>query len=570
MTRRSKSPQKPHTRAKATREKALHEDTSDDRWAATIRKSLLDGCHPYQLDAVTDPAKRYSFLVGRGGTKTTCFRVRGVLKTTSMQRAKVLYFASTRQRAKDLMWFPLKALLHKLGVDATFNETELRCTVTQTGSMYMISGLQDVADADKWRGDTFDEVQFDECGAIKPELLEYTVYQVIGPRVHCLGLGGTPGLSRRKIFYEATRPGSDKHRPYKDRHKSEYANFKGYSSHHWTLKDIVDLPSAKKKYPALVELHEEQLEENERNKWSDDNPIKRREQDAVWSADGTLRVFNAFRARLDDGTPWNVWNPFDGGELVEGVSGLKLAIAALKKLHRFTDWRYVLIEDMGHKDPYACTVFAFSPHDAERNIWQVMSFEKVGMHAKPIAELLLGADELDVYIKTGVFPTKYGGVFGVVGWPDALEMDADHATIEELKNVYGIATAKADKKPEYKNGAIELVNGGFNDGRIKVILNSPLHEQCEQLQWKELDNGRLVEDPAQANHSSDTLVYGRRRIAAMFESGQVAQDEKPGAATPTEYRDPMGLPPGIGTEDQPDETEGLLSPSEWHDDDDDW
>lgn len=570
VTRRSSSPAKPHARKKATRESAARDGAwLEDDWASDIRKSLLDGCHPYQLDAVTDPAKRYSYLVGRGGTKTTCFRVRGVLKITGQSRAKVLYFASTRQRAKDLMWFPLKALLHKLNVEAVFNETELRCTITRTGSTYQLSGLQDIADADKWRGDTWDEVQFDECGAIKPELLEYTVYQVIGPRVHCLGLGGTPGLYRRKIFYDVTRPGSELHRPYKDRHKPEYKTFKGYSSHHWTLRDIVALPNARKKYPALVELHEEQLEENARNKWSDDNPIKRREQDAIWAADGTLRVFGEFTPHRD-GKPWNIWDPFDGKGLIEGVAGLKIALAKLRvSFAEFTEWRFIVPADMGHKDPFACIVQAFSPHDPERRRWQVMSFERTGMYAKPLAELLLGADQVDAYIKTGKFPEKYGGVFGVIGWPDGLVMDSDHATIEELKNVYGITFVKADRKPEYKGGAIELVNGDYHDQRAFVLAGSPLAEQLEQLQWRELDNGRLIEDPAQANHSSDCEVYGRRLMATLFESGAVTHDPK-AAPAPAAYQDPMGLEAGISPEPESDESDTLLADMVWNDDDDDW
>ena len=72
-----------------------------------------------------------------------------------------------------------------------------------------ISGdVRDIGERLKLAADTYDEVEFDECGAIKPELLEYTIYQVIGPRVFCLGLGGTPGLNRRKIFYDMTRPGA--------------------------------------------------------------------------------------------------------------------------------------------------------------------------------------------------------------------------------------------------------------------------------------------------------------------------------------------------------------------------
>lgn len=573
MTRRSDSPQKPHTRKKSAREKAIREPPEQvDAWADGIWKTLLDGTHPYQYDAATDPAKRYSWLCGRGATKTTTFRIRGVRVLTKKTSAKVLYFASTRPRAKDLMWIPLKALLHKLGFvageDVIFNETELRCTIIRTGSMYQLSGLKDIADADKWRGDTFDEVQFDECGALSPELVEYTVREVIGPRVHCMGLGGTPGRNRRKRFYDTTRPGSALHRPYKDRDKQEYADFKGYSSHRWDCEDIIRLPNAERLYPEPWRIWQEALEEKAREKWTDDNPIWLREHKAVWAADGSLRVFGAFRPHLDDGTPWNEWDPFDGNGLIEGVAGLKVAVTALKKLHpEFTDWRFVVPKDQGHKDPFACNPLAFSPHDPERRIWQVMSFERVGMgYGKPIAELLIGEKEVDTFIKTSVFPTtKYGGVFEHTGWPDGMVIDCDNALIEDLKNVYGIKTEKADKKPEYKKGAIELVNGDLQDGRIKVLKGSPLAEQLEQLQWKEQENGTLVEDPAQANHSSDTLTYGRRLIAAMFESGQVSQDEKP--RTGGAYKDPMGLGPGTSTGDQGETDEGLPTASEWSEDD---
>lgn len=575
MTRRSSSPAKPHSRAKAVRERAVIAAYDPDKeWAAQIWDTILKGTHPFQYDAAVDPAARYSLLCGRGATKTTTFRIRGVRTMTYKPRAKVLYFAATRQRAKDLMWFPLKDLYQRLGFeqgqDVFFNETELRCTLQRTGSMYQLSGLQDIADADKWRGDTFDEVQFDECGAIKPELLEYCIYNVIGPRVHVIGLGGTCGLSRRKIFYETTRPGSEMHRPYKDRDKPEYDGFDGWSSHRWDLEDVTRLPDAPELYPELVRLWGEALKEKARNKWSDDNPIWLREYKAVWAADNMMRVFGSFTPHKD-GQPWNEWDPFEGGQLVEGVAGLKVALGRLKKAYpEFTDWRYVVPKDQGHKDPFACNVLAFSPHDPERRIWHVMSFERVGMgYGKPIAELLIGAEEVDAYVKTGVFPTKYGGVFGALGgWPDGMVIDSDNALIEDLKNVYGIKTEKADKKPEYKRGAIELVNGDLADGRIKALKGSPLAEQLEQLQWKELDNGTLVEDPAQANHSSDTLVYGRRLIAAMFESGQVAQDEKP--KTASAYRDPMGLAPGIGTEGQGDDEEALLAPREWVEDDDGW
>lgn len=576
MTRRSSSPKKPYERTKATRERAVTSTIAPEvTWADRIWDLLLKGTHPFQHDVVTDPSRRYSMLVGRGGAKTTSFRVRAIRTMTSKARAKVLYFASTRGRAKDLMWSPLKALLPKLGLqsgrDVIFNETELRCTITATGSTLQLSGLKDISDGDKWRGDTFDEVQIDECGAIKPDLVQYLVFEVIGPRVHVIGLGGTPGRDRRKLFYERTRPGSvaadgktPMHVPFARR--DEYPDYSGYSSHHWTLEDVTKLPDAETKYPELCRLWREALIEKRDNGWSDDNPIWLREYKAVWAADNTLRVFYQFQPHRD-GAPWNVWDPFDGGDVIPGVAGLRIAI---KRLHEtfteFKDWRYVVPMDMGHKDPFACSVFGFSPHDTLRRKWQLMDFEKVGMHAKPIAELLIGAEEVDTFIKTGVFPSKkYGGVFGAIGgWPDGMVFDSDHATLEELKNVYGIQIEKADKKPEYKGGAIELVNGEFTDQRFFVLRGSSMHEQLEQLQWKELDNGRLIEDPAQANHSSDLSVYGLRKVANMFESGQVAQDDR---VSPQTFQDPMGLGPPQAPDAGDEEDQSLLVPMEWTDDD---
>lgn len=468
------------------------------------------------------------------------------------------------------MWGPLKTLLQRLGfvqgADVIYNETELQCTIVRTGSTYQLAGLQDVADADKWRGDTWDEVQFDECGSLKPDLLEYTIFEVIGPRVHVIGLGGTPGRDRRKIFYEATRLGSPKHVPYKDRHK--YPGRTGYSSHHWTLEDVVKLPHAKKRYPELVRLWAEALIEKAENKWDDDNPIWLREYKAVWAADGTLRVFGDFTPHKD-GKPWNIWDPFNvagGGQFLEGVAGLKIALAKLREqFPEFREWRFVVPMDMGHRDPFACNVKAFSPHDPERRKWQVMSYERMGMHSKPIAELLIGEAQVDTFIKTGVFPdgaaVKYGGVFGVIGWPDGMVFDTDHAHITELSDVYGLKCQKADKKPEYKGGAIEHVNGEFHDARNYVLAGSPCAEQLEQLQWRELDNGKLVEDPAQANHSTDTEVYGLQLIQTLFQAGVVTQDAKPAttASMPVEI-------PSSGR----DEFAGLLTDPSWGESEGGW
>src|SRR5678815_4391616 len=125
---------KPHERSQQER-RVL---SPDEAWAESLIEKMRAACHRYQQDGVDDPSSRISLLVGRGGGKTTCLRVRGVSKCLRRRKAVVLYFAKTRQRAQELMWYPLKDLCDNLGLevgtDVIFNETQLKCTFLRTGS----------------------------------------------------------------------------------------------------------------------------------------------------------------------------------------------------------------------------------------------------------------------------------------------------------------------------------------------------------------------------------------------------------------------------------------------------
>lgn len=518
MAGSSRKPKKPWSRVKDARRVM----SPDQQWAADIEAKILADAHPLQRDAIRDVARRITYLVGRGGGKTTALRGRALIKATRIRRAKVLYFAKTRMHAKDLMWFPLKDLCERLGlqqgVDVQFNETELRCTILRTGAMIQLSGADDLKEIEKWRGQSFDEVQIDEGASHVPELLATLVFRIVGPRLGdrdgCIVLCGTPGHILRGLFYDATRPGSTMHRAWADRALPEFKGWKGWSSHAWTLKDVIALPNAAKLFPALVKLWAEALVEKESNKWSDENPIWRREYEGRWAADDTENVFK-YRPHDKDGKPFNQWDP-------ERIGPMKFA----KLPEDRKDWEYAYAHDMGHSDPYAFNVFAFSPTDTTRTILHVYGYERVGMYAKPIAELLLG-EKLDL--------DKPAGAIGVTGWPVGQIADMDPAHLAELANVYGLRITKAEKKMDYKFGAIELVNGDLTDGRLKILKDSELEKQLQALQWKADDLGALREDKAQANHSTDTLVYGRRLIAHLFESGQAGT---PAAAAPDAREQP--------------------------------
>lgn len=507
-----------------SRTKARKLDVSvDEQWAEGLSNTLVGSSHPFQRDALEDEHRRIAIRAGRGGGKTSIYRARAVRKMARKRNARIIYLALSRPNAKDLNWEPLKELIHKLGQwdEFEFSESTLTCRCKRTGSTYRMVGADDRKELEKLRGQPFDEVQIDEAGSWDPELLDWLIDRIVGPRLGerngCIVVGGSPGHILAGPFYDATRPGSAKHRPYRDRKKREYKGWTSWSSHFWNLRLVNELPNAKKLYPALVALWAEALIVKKDKGWSDDHPIWRREYEGEWAADNTENVFK-YKPHDDKGAPWNVWDPH-GGKRLEGELGLRAALAALPK--DLGTFHFVLAGDKGSSDPFALNVFAFAPGDALQRIWHVYWFERTKMYAKPIAEILLG-DKRDT--------DKPGGVFGLVGWPDGAVFDADQAFLDELANVYGIGATKAEKKADYKVGAIELVNGDLIDGRILILANSPLEEQIRLLQWKVDEYGRVKEDKAQANHSTDCLVYGRLLIAHLFETGAVTADRPAAAA----------------------------------------
>lgn len=510
-------------------------------------------------------------------------RARQLIKIISLRDQRLGYAATSADQARDLNWDKIKSSCEAYEIrstagaawstgsgakskgaapDVSFLDTKMIMTCHRTGSVLRLRGVEDKRDAEKFRGFPQAEFDVDECGSFPPELLEYLIDQCVAPRLGealaldggrggCLVLGSTPPAALRGMFYEVTREGGPRHRPYAQRDAPEYAAWKGFSSHAWTLKDVYDLPDARERYPALVANWEEALIEKAEKGWSDDHPVWRREYLGEWSADNTSMIFK-YRPHVD-GQPWNQWDPF-GETSLEGPAALKTAIAALPKEHggRPLVWHFAYTMDMGTRDPFAFNILAFAPTDPLRRIVHVYWFERVGMYARTIAQIVLGVDETQ---PNGCCSwEKPAGVLGITGWPDGMIIDADHAVIDELANVYGLRIEKAERKADYKFGAIELCNGDFVEGFIKIIKKSPLELQLQSLQWKPDDFGNPREDKAQANHSTDTLINGRILIARLFESGTVARD----AVARPAYTDPQGLDEA-GPRNGSSDSEGLLS-----------
>lgn len=488
---------------------------------------LYQSCHPKQRDFAFDPGRRIAALVARGGGKTTGVKTRILKRMLSTPKARCVFIATSRSQGEELMWSSLKDTADKLELNCRFFEQKLRMVLYDNGSTLRIVGADDKREIEKLRGMPFHEVCIDEGASYDRVLLERLVYRIIGPRMgdfpnSSLTIIGTPGHLFSGVFYDVTRPGSDISRPYEDRKKPEYKDWLRWSSHRWTLKDGAPY------VPAMKNLWKEALIEKEANGWSDENPVWRREYLGQWAADDTERMFK-YRPHDEAGNQYNQWNPKKD----------RNGMAILPEGH---DWRYVYGMDMGHSDPFALEVFAYSMQD--RTLYHVYEFNQKGMYAQTIAKQLIG-DELD--------SDNPRGVVGATGWPDAMDADMSHlggAMLDELRNVYGIHINPAERK--HKHDAIELFNGDLIDGRIKVLKGSILEQQLLHLQWDTDDYGNLKEPKSERNDATDAAIYARRRAHHQFSGDadpivvktaaqmQVEQEEEAAGLKTDEYSDLFG------------------------------
>lgn len=557
MTKPRANPSAPWSQVKQLR-RVL---TAIPEWAKEFIARLRAACHPKQLGAVDDPALYLTVLCARGGGKSTCAMVRLLITMMKKPRARCVFIAVTKEHATDIIWEKLKATVEKAGIEAVFNETKRTCTLVKNASVLKLAGADDKKEIDKLRGIPFDGVVIDEAASHLPQLLENLVDRVIGPRLGerdgWLMMIGTPGHILAGLFFDATRPGSEYHRPYAEAddfgdatqaiegEEPDVDDEAGqsdwlWSSHGWTLEEGAAY------VPAMAKLWAAALAKKKRKGWSDTHPVWMREYRGLWSADDTDNVFK-FRPYLDDGAEWNVWQPeeFD-----------KFGLAKLpKRFAAFSEVLYVVAIDMGHKDPCAVNTFALAPADPQKEILHVYAFERKGFYARPLAQLLLGED---------MDHEQPEGLFGALGeWPTGLVGDIDDAVLAELANVYGIRIVQAKRKRELKVGAIELVNGDFVPGKIKILKGSPLAMQLTTLQWAEDEFGVLKENKAQPNHSTDTLVYGRQLIAVLFESGAIDGEEEEKKKRQRARREADG---GLLDDAVPNEWNDFLAPAAYDSD----
>jgi hypothetical protein len=426
------------------------------------------------------------------------------------------YLTDTRDHARGIVWAEFKALVKELGIEDRVHANETRLEFTfANGSLLKLHGFGERDEIEKLRGITWHEVAIDESGLARADILTRLVNEIIGPRlVGALVLLGTPGYSLEGLFYEVTRPASGtedpQHRPYakRDEYPEDWAK---WSSHGWSAKE-----GAEAGIRPLKRLWEEKLRLKAQNGWSDTNPKWLREGLGQWAQDDATHVY-AYRAYDDQGREHNQWTP----EIALGSKRWSRPPPGWDP----KTWGYGIAMDIGWKDAFALEAFGFR-YEIDRTLWQIGEYYKTKQSARAIATLLIGP-ELDV--------GKPGGIIGELGWPDFMVADLSgqgDRFVQEMRVEFGIVIVGADKHPKYKDPAIETVSGDLYDGHIRIMKGSALATELSTLQWVFDANGRRIENPKQANHATDSLLYGRIAVGALLPSFQTQKSEP--QSTPSE------------------------------------
>jgi hypothetical protein len=246
-----------------------------------------------------------------------------------------------------------------------------------------------------------------------------------------------------------------------------------WSRHTWTRQDNVFLPK----------LWEQALKTKKRNQWDDQHPTWRREYLAEWVPSAGSYVYRYGEVFGSAGGPERVcWRP--GSDTRHG----------LPPDH---DWRFICGMDLGFEDDFAIVVAAYSMTDG--SLYHIYDWKKNHQDFFQVANEIAAVAQ-----RFGPFDAMVADTGGSGG----------KTIIETLNKHFGFYIQQAEKREKYDY--IEIMNGEFLSGRVKIQAGSELHRELVTLQWliEEDENkallarmNKLRENPSQPNHLCDAWLY---------------------------------------------------------------
>lgn len=471
--------------------------------------SALKRNNPKAHAMVLDPAPHIAGRCPRRAGKTYTVVTAALCMGESKPNAITIIISLNLKQLKRLYWegpAGINTLARKYGIKLTTNGNDLSWK-HENGSMGYLLGCDDDEQLEVIRGLEADLYVVDECKSFAPAKLRKLIVDIIDPqrksRMGRLMLIGTPGHILEGPFYEATCVRSTKvgadgvrrpyclpygevdpwgRKPYEDRL---------WSLHTWTLQDN----------KAMYHQWEEALLDKAAYEWPDDHPSWLRESLGEWttSSDGLV-----FRYGAEKSSGRVTWVP---AATDENPTGLPKEGAP---------WRLIGGLDIGYEAPTAFVVCAYSSRLCQlRHVWDY-SGQHLLVH--DIAAVIQGAQER----------------FGPIEKIYADKGNLGKLIVETLVQQYGFPIEAADKREKFDH--IELLNGAFARGELKIIEGTTLESQLLTNAWDLEDGtrqelgrlGRLKEDVNIPNDSTDALIYLYRGSLHHFRVPEKAAPPKEG------------------------------------------
>lgn len=477
-------------------------ESNKELWRNRANKIYL-GCHNKQRSLIDSAAAGYKYLsvrCPRRAGKSFGMTSLALWWGEMFPGSRILIISLTLKSTKENYWEQAPGGLHKLNhqydLGLKFNATDLTWK-HENGSRGILAGAETIVDIEKIRGAMAeaDIAIVDECKSFAPDLLSQLIIDVLQPglmtRDGIMVLGGTPGSIPVGNFFESTAEFSrsedtcdvcGRGHPtcvpvgLEDSPAYQCSEFKPTIKDVWRLHmwGISDNTGAPRQWVRA-------LADKKRRQWADDHPAWRREYLGEWVTDATDLVYSW--ASYKNQPNYVTWAP--------ERQGSKVVLPESEG-----PWRYVLGIDLGYVDDSAFVLCAYSESLKElRHVYDFKASEMI----------------LDDFLEQ-IFE-----VIETYGRPDAIIADTagggSKILVETLNQRYGLGIEPAKKAD--KQDWINLVNGDFASGRIKIIPGSDLAHELAGLQWDlSRDSklvlartGRLREDPQCPNHLCDALLY---------------------------------------------------------------
>lgn len=381
----------------------------------------------------------------------------------SNDNALIRIWASSRLRAKELLWDKLKQCCARHRIQIKTNEMELSIKF-ENGSEIRLLGADKDREVQKKRGDkTWAEIVLETQQFGK--LLKKMVDDVIDPCLiderqrggGVMYMEGSPGPVCAGFWYDVT--GREDRATQWDSIGDEEGDGGGWRCFRWMMTDNPHMPHA----------NEELRKLKEQRRWTDLTPTFRREHKGLWVNDFESLFYHYDEHRngftLADVKPWGA------------------------------GWHHVLGWDLGSRDDMALVVWGY--HDNLPDLYEAYSWKKPGALSQEVIDKIRELESRGFDFIAKVADTQGGGKMYV----------------EDVMARYSQIFEPAKKSEKLQH--VRLMNDDFKSGHIKVQRGGELETELKELPIDPDWNPKSGEPPKEAknfaNHLCDAGLYSWRK-----------------------------------------------------------